>query len=157
MIYAVRKSIFHSVIDVGILLVSSSDNRKRLARFPLVINDVSVAPSTTVRNLGVVLDAQLSLDSQISSVCKIAFFHLRRIARIKNFLLIQLIAIHRPTRSLRSSSLLLLVSPLSRSKDYGDRAFSVTAPAIWNSLPCSLRLLAAYPLSTTWTNLPGKG
>ena len=71
--------------------------------------------------------------------------------------LIQLIAIHRPTRSLRSSSLLLLVSPLSRSKDYGDRAFSVTAPAIWNSLPCSLRLLAAYPLSTTWTNWPGKG
>ena len=52
-----------------------------------VINQLSiggscVSPSSSVRNLGVLLDSELSMQPQISSVCKSAYFHLRNIARI---------------------------------------------------------------------------
>ncbi len=45
-----------------------------------------------------------------------------------------------PRRSLRSSSENLLTVPLSRLKSKGDRAFSVLAPKLCNSLPQTVRL-----------------
>ena len=53
--------------------------------------------------------------------------------------LTDLISIHQPSRCLRSSSRHLLVVPKSRTKMYGDRAFSVVAPKLWNKLPESLQ------------------
>ena len=44
-----------------------------------------------------------------------------------------------PSRSLRSSSQSLLVVPRSIQKSYGDRAFAVTAPRLWNALPIHMR------------------
>ena len=53
---------------------------------------------------------------------------------------------YKPTRSLRSSSKNLLVIPRSRLKSYGDRAFSVSPPKLWNDIPetikCSVDLNA---------------
>lgn len=43
------------------------------------------------------------------------------------------------TRSLRSASQSLLYTPRSRLTQKGDRAFSVFAPKLWNSLPSDLR------------------
>ncbi len=43
------------------------------------------------------------------------------------------------SRSLRSSDQLLLSVPRSRCKTKGDRAFSVMAPKLWNSLPLNIR------------------
>ena len=43
------------------------------------------------------------------------------------------------TKSLRSSTKSLLVTPKTRTKMYGDRAFSAIAPRLWNELPLSLR------------------
>jgi len=40
---------------------------------------------------------------------------------------------------LRSSSQILLQVPVSRLKSYGDFAFSVTAPTLWNRLPADIR------------------
>ena len=49
-----------------------------------------------------------------------------------------------PSRNLWSSPCNLLVTPRSRLKFYGDHAFSVSAPKLWNNLPehikCSLDL-----------------
>ncbi|KAL3058296.1 hypothetical protein OYC64_010468 [Pagothenia borchgrevinki] len=47
---------------------------------------------------------------------------------------------HTPTRSLRSAAANLL-SPPNRTnlKSWGDRAFSVAAPTLWNSLPQPMR------------------
>ena len=42
-------------------------------------------------------------------------------------------------RLLRSSSQNFLAVPRSRSKTYGDNAFSVVAPKLWNQLPPELR------------------
>lgn len=44
-----------------------------------------------------------------------------------------------PKRTLRSSQLDLLVEPQATHKSYGERAFSVVAPRLWNKLPHHLR------------------
>ena len=55
-----------------------------------------------------------------------------------------LLQAYKPTRSLRSSTRNLLVTPRSRLKFYGDRALLVCTPKLWNNLPehmkCSLNL-----------------
>jgi hypothetical protein len=42
-------------------------------------------------------------------------------------------------RELRSSSICDLKVPRSRTTSYGDRAFSVAAPKLWNALPPEIR------------------
>jgi len=50
------------------------------------------------------------------------------------------------SRSLRSSDKDLLVVPKSRLKTFGDRAFCIGAPSLWNKLPHDIR--SASSLST---------
>ena len=53
-----------------------------------------------------------------------------------------LVTEYTPTRTLRSSSKCLLQPPSSReilTASYGDRAFSVAAPSLWNQIPLSIR------------------
>ena len=42
-------------------------------------------------------------------------------------------------RSLRSSDELLLKVPSTNTVSFGDRAFSVAAPKLWNSVPYEIR------------------
>jgi hypothetical protein len=51
----------------------------------------------------------------------------------------ELLQHHTPSRSLRSSSALLLEVPHIKLTTYGARAFSYVAPVLWNALPPSLR------------------
>ena len=46
---------------------------------------------------------------------------------------------YKPSRTLRSSDASLLVVPQSQLATYGDRAFSIAAPRLWNNLPLCLR------------------
>ncbi|XP_072041505.1 uncharacterized protein [Amphiura filiformis] len=57
-----------------------------------------------------------------------------------------LIKVHVPQRSLRSNSKLLLNVPPSREVStayYGERAFSVAAPTLWNKLPARIQKAAS--------------
>ena len=56
-----------------------------------------------------------------------------------------------PARQLRSSDMLLLKVPSSHLKTYGDRAFSVCAPKLWNQLPYDLK--SSISLNIFKTNL----
>ena len=53
--------------------------------------------------------------------------------------LTELITIYNPGRSLRSNGSLILNVPRSDTKSWGDRAFSIAVPRLWNSLPIELR------------------
>ena len=46
----------------------------------------------------------------------------------------------KPSRGLRSDNKMLLVVPPARLKTYGDRAFCVASPKLWNSLPDKIRM-----------------
>ncbi len=48
--------------------------------------DGCTVTSSTVKNLGVILDSNLSFENHISHVTKTAFFHLRNIAKLQNML-----------------------------------------------------------------------
>ncbi|XP_061590906.1 uncharacterized protein LOC133456448 [Cololabis saira] len=50
------------------------------------LDGVAMASSATVKNLGVVFDQDLSFKPYVNQVCKIAFFHLRNIAKIRKIL-----------------------------------------------------------------------
>ncbi len=50
-----------------------------------------------------------------------------------------LLAPHKLPRELRSTSNGSLKVPRSRTTLYGDRAFSVSAPQLWNDLPLDVR------------------
>ena len=49
------------------------------------------------------------------------------------------LAFYKPQRSLRSANELLLSVPKSRLRTYGERAFQVAAPRLWNKLPLDIR------------------
>ncbi len=48
--------------------------------------DGCTVTSSTVKNLGVILDSNLSFENHISNVRKTGFFHLRNIAKLRNML-----------------------------------------------------------------------
>ena len=50
-----------------------------------------------------------------------------------------LLETYKPARNLRSSGRKLLVVPRSKLKSYGDRAFSVAAPRLWNDILDSIK------------------
>ena len=50
------------------------------------INGTCVNFSPSVRNLGITLDSTLSLHQHVMNVCRVAYFELRRINSIRNFL-----------------------------------------------------------------------
>ena len=53
--------------------------------------------------------------------------------------LCDLIVRYKPTRALRSGSKHVLIIPRSRTKGYGDWAFSVRGSTLWNGLPDDLK------------------
>ena len=51
----------------------------------------------------------------------------------------ELVNIYKPARSLRSESNTTLVTPIVRTKRYGERRFDKAAASLWNDLPNELR------------------
>ena len=57
--------------------------REKLSSYIGTLDGISLASSSTVRNLGVIFDQNLSFDAYIKQVSRTAFFHLRNIVKIK--------------------------------------------------------------------------
>ena len=62
--------------------------------------------------------------------------------------LCELVFIRKSSQKLRSSIRILLQVPVSQFRSYGDCAFSVAAPTLWNRLPADIR-----NASSLWKNL----
>ncbi len=68
-----------------ILLIGPKNCTQNLVDYNLQLDRCTVS-SSTVKNLGVILDSNLSFENHISHVTKTAFFHLRNIAKLRNML-----------------------------------------------------------------------
>ncbi len=67
------------------LLIGPKDSAQNLLDYNLQLDGCTVT-SSTVKNLGVILDSNLSFENHISNVTKTAFFHLRNISKLRNML-----------------------------------------------------------------------
>ena len=52
----------------------------------IMIGQERIFPTSTARNIGVVLDANLNMATQVSSVCKASYIQLHNISRIRKYL-----------------------------------------------------------------------
>ncbi len=68
-----------------ILLIGPKNSTQNLLDHNLQLDRCNVT-SSTVKNMGVILDSNLSFENHISHVRKTAFFHLRIIAKLWNML-----------------------------------------------------------------------
>ena len=50
------------------------------------VSKFKIQPSETVSNIGVTFDRHMSLDQHVTNICKACFFHLRNIAKIRDYL-----------------------------------------------------------------------
>jgi hypothetical protein len=76
----------NNVSKLDALIVSADGTKHPPAALPLAIGADVIIPSPYVKNLGVVIDSHLSLEAQICSVRKKAFYQIRRISRIRKLL-----------------------------------------------------------------------
>jgi hypothetical protein len=53
---------------------------------PLIAGTVAITPSQSVKNLGVILYSQLTMNDQIMYVYRKSYFHISRIAGIRKYL-----------------------------------------------------------------------
>ncbi len=68
-----------------ILLIGPKNSTQNLLDYNLQLDGCTVT-SSTGKNLGLILDSNLSFENHISHVTKTAFFHLRNIAKLRNML-----------------------------------------------------------------------
>ena len=68
------------------LVLGPKKQRDLLLNLTINLDGCTVVSNTTVKDLGVTLDPNLSFDEHIKTVSRTAFFHLRNIANIRNFL-----------------------------------------------------------------------
>jgi len=61
-------------------------SKRHSIEYCLTLDGCSDKSSSSVRNLGVLFDANLSFESQVSSICKTAFFHLKNISKLRHML-----------------------------------------------------------------------
>ena len=211
------------------VLLIGADSKSSCSFGSLQVGSDLIETSKTARNIGVIFDSEMKLETHVKNVAKNASYHIRNIGRIRKFLtkeaaeilvhafissrldycnallygipittlsklqlvqntaarvvtgttkhehitpvlkslhwlpviqriqfkillmtfkclhglapayLGELIEQYCPVRNLRSQDEQLLVVPKSRLRRYGDRAFYMAAPQLWNALPCALR------------------
>jgi len=67
-----------------ILIIGQKTSSRNNLEYCLTLDGCSVKSS--VRNLGVLFDTNLSFESHVSSICKTAFFHLKNISKLRHML-----------------------------------------------------------------------
>uniref|UniRef100_A0A8D3CNL5 Reverse transcriptase domain-containing protein n=1 Tax=Scophthalmus maximus TaxID=52904 RepID=A0A8D3CNL5_SCOMX len=69
-----------------VIILGPKHLRETLSDHIVTLDGITLASSSTVRNLGVTFDQDMSFDSHIKQVSRTAFFHLRNIKNIRNIL-----------------------------------------------------------------------
>uniref|UniRef100_A0A3P9HQ40 Reverse transcriptase domain-containing protein n=1 Tax=Oryzias latipes TaxID=8090 RepID=A0A3P9HQ40_ORYLA len=69
-----------------VIILGPKNLRDTLSAQIVSLDGIRIASNSTVRNLGVLFDQDLSFKAHISQACRTAFFHLRNIAKIRKIL-----------------------------------------------------------------------
>ena len=65
------------------LLIGTRQQRSKIINPSISFKDVSLSPTDSARNLGVIFDSNLDFKSNISSICRSSFFHIRQLRQIR--------------------------------------------------------------------------
>ena len=69
------------------LMIFAPKHKAHLVRdITMTIDGTSISAGSSVRNLGVILDTTLSMEQQVTAVCKSAYYQLRQISQIRRYL-----------------------------------------------------------------------
>ena len=68
------------------MIIGSKHNLSRLNINSIKIGDTEIKPVTSLRNLGSMIDENLSMEHQITKTCSTAFYHIRNIRHIRKYL-----------------------------------------------------------------------
>ena len=60
--------------------------KQQFNNLQIKVGNSQIYPSTTARNLCVIFDSHLNVESHINSVCRSAYFHLRDLRSVRNML-----------------------------------------------------------------------
>ena len=90
-LYAVKKWMSENFLLLNLektemLVIAPARQRHHVDQVIVTLNNCIISQSSTVKNLGVTFDSTLSFDQDIKEITKIAFHHLRNIAKIRSFL-----------------------------------------------------------------------
>ena len=69
-----------------VLIIGSKKQLEKVSTQHILIGDTKVVPSDSARNIGAVIDSNMSFVKHIDSICKSAWYHLYNIRQIRNFL-----------------------------------------------------------------------
>ncbi len=69
-----------------VLIIGPKNHTNNNLEHSLTLDGCSLDSSSSVRNLGVLFDSNLSFDSHVSSICKTAFFFLKNISKLRPLL-----------------------------------------------------------------------
>ena len=68
------------------LVLTSSYFKQQFKDLQINVGNTHIRPTASARNLGVIFDSHLNLESHINNVCRSAYFHLRNIGSVRNML-----------------------------------------------------------------------
>src|SRR5437870_5224634 len=66
------------------LLIGTKQQRSKLTNSSIFFKNVSLTPTDSARNLGVIFDSNLDFTKHISSICRSSFFHIRQLRQIRS-------------------------------------------------------------------------
>ena len=69
-----------------IISIGSKSKLKQINANSIVFQDCETALSESALNLGVFLDEFLSIETRVNQLCKVLYFQLRRLSKIRSFL-----------------------------------------------------------------------
>ena len=69
-----------------VILIGPEHLRDQLSGDVVSVDGIALASNTTVKNLGVIFDQDLSFNSHVKQISRTAFFHLRNISKIRHIL-----------------------------------------------------------------------
>ena len=68
------------------ILVGSKENRELVGLSSICIRDAKIETVNNVRNLGLIIDSNLSMTDHINHIIKSCYYHLRRPGQIRHLL-----------------------------------------------------------------------